>query len=867
MAGVVSSATSQQQNAQSGEPAQLVQARADLAAAEAAHPGNTPEVANALILLSQRQRVARRNIDESMALAKRAVAVSEAAKGPQSALYATALAEMAKVYLAMDHPEQGRPIAEQAMEIAQRAAPGTGDLAIVADALDKICMELGDYSCALRAAEVAVAAIRASHAENDLYLASMLQDLAQIRLKLHDPEGTRAEMEESLAIVDRQAKSAPSMAILESNAAQYFTMSGKPDEALLHLNKALELSKSIYGADSIQVGYATGNLAFFYAKAGRFNDARTEYDLSLALHRKWYGPTHTRTAGLENGYARMLMDSGQLSDAIDLALKAHQSLRENSSLAIRVLPEGQALDLIRNSANPLDVALSVVARHPEIGTARVYQEEIRSRALVAEEMAQRQVSLNRKDDPEVAAMLKELDSERTTALSARNSAQPGAGTSLTSDAALARMERIERTLAERSAAYRAGQRIRTVDLEDVRRNLPPKSVLVSFVLYNRSEVHAPTAPKAFLPFYMAFVLHPDSNKIQVFDLGEAKGIDDLVAKARAAADAEAHSGGMGSTRNERAYRDAALALRQRIWDPLKAELTNATLALVVADGSLNLIPFASLPDGTGYLVEHGPVIHMLTNERDLVPTDQGAKKIGLFAIGSPSFQLAENRLPPSPLRGEDPTCDEFSKIEFQPLPGTAIEVADIGSTWQRWNAAEPEQLVTGDDATLARFLSDSAHSRVLHVATHAFLLDKSCGNGNPLLHSGLVFAGGNHGGAQSIVTAQQIASLDLSGVDWAVLSACNTGNGELKDGEGIYGLQRAFRVAGAHSVIMTLWPVDDDAARQFMHELYAQRLGQHATTADAVWNSSRKILMERRVTGKSTNPWYWAGFVGSGGWE
>jgi CHAT domain-containing protein len=201
------------------------------------------------------------------------------------------------------------------------------------------------------------------------------------------------------------------------------------------------------------------------------------------------------------------------------------------------------------------------------------------------------------------------------------------------------------------------------------------------------------------------------------------------------------------------------------------------------------------------------------------------------------------------------------------LPGTTVEVSDIGSTWQHWNPEEPAQLVTGDDATLARFLDDAAHSRVLHVATHAFLLDKSCGDGNPLLHSGLVFAGGNHGGAQSILTAQQIASLDLSGVDWAVLSACNTGNGELRDGEGVLGLQRAFRVAGAHSVIMTLWPVDDDAARRFMHELYAQRLGRHATTADAVWNSSRKLLLERRAAGKSTHPWYWAGFVGSGGWE
>ncbi len=163
------------------------------------------------------------------------------------------------------------------------------------------------------------------------------------------------------------------------------------------------------------------------------------------------------------------------------------------------------------------------------------------------------------------------------------------------------------------------------------------------------------------------------------------------------------------------------------------------------------------------------------------------------------------------------------------------------------------------------------------MATHAFLLSQSCGDGNPLLHSGLdgnpllhsglVFAGANAKRESSILTAQQVASMDLSGVSWAVLSACNTGAGEVHDGEGVLGLQRAFRVAGARSVIMTLWPVDDGMSRHFMHELYAQRFGHGATTADSIWNASQKLLADRRAAGQSTHPWYWAGFVGSGAWQ
>ena len=111
----------------------------------------------------------------------------------------------------------------------------------------------------------------------------------------------------------------------------------------------------------------------------------------------------------------------------------------------------------------------------------------------------------------------------------------------------------------------------------------------------------------------------------------------------------------------------------------------------------------------------------------------------------------------------------------------AALAANLGITVTKLVAA----LLTGSDASRERFLDEAPRNRILHVATHAFLLDRSCGDSNPLLHAGLVFAGANRSREASILTAQQIASLDLNGVDWAVLSACNTGNGELSDGEGV----------------------------------------------------------------------------------
>jgi CHAT domain-containing protein len=651
--------------------------------------------------------------------------------------------------------------------------------------------------------------------------------------------------------------------ILENNLGADYIRVRKFDKALEHLNRAVDLVKKLYGPDSPLYMQVNDNLANLYNRTGQFSEAWKAYEFSLGNR---FEPEDQRAETIAM-FARSLAQGGNPTRAIEEGLTSARMSREMFMLEARTLPERQALAYDATRPHGLDTSISVVLKHPELPNAEIYQEIVRSRALVADEMARRQKNLNANNDPETARLLKELNDARNELFAAENAHSDTTSREESVNAAQGRMEKIERSLAEHSAALRSDERIYQATTEDVRRNLPAHSVLISYVLYRQRAVDRLDPANTDTPSYVAFVLHPDSDRIHVFPLGEAALLDELVRKARAAADAEAHSGGLGSTRNERNYRVAALALRQRIWDPLRAEIGNARLALVVADGNLNLIPFAGLPQGNGYLVEHGPVIHTLSSERDLVPAEPAQKKSGLLAIGSPTFELAGSSLPRSPLRGDTPTCEEFNRIEFHPLPGTAIEVSDIASTWQRWNAAEPSQMVTGDNATLARFLADSTHSRVLHVATHAFLLDKDCGEGNPLLHSGLVFAGGSHGALQSILTAQQIASLDLRGVDWAVLSACNTGNGELRDGEGVLGLERAFRVAGAHSVIMTLWPVDDDAARRFMHELYAERLGLHATTADAVWNSARVVLAERRAAGKSTHPWYWAGFVGSGGWE
>lgn len=131
---------------------------------------------------------------------------------------------------------------------------------------------------------------------------------------------------------------------------------------------------------------------------------------------------------------------------------------------------------------------------------------------------------------------------------------------------------------------------------------------------------------------------------------------------------------------------------------------------------------------------------------------------------------------------------------------------------------------------------------------------------NPLLLSGLAFAGANRrvpakaDETDRILTAGEIAGISLQGVDWAVLSACDTGVGEVKAGEGVFGLRRAFQVAGAKTVIMSLWPVEDETARQWMEPLYREHFLNGKDTAESVRAASRQILKQRRAkTSKHTS--------------
>jgi CHAT domain-containing protein len=241
-------------------------------------------------------------------------------------------------------------------------------------------------------------------------------------------------------------------------------------------------------------------------------------------------------------------------------------------------------------------------------------------------------------------------------------------------------------------------------------------------------------------------------------------------------------------------------------------------------------------------------------------------------------------------RGARSACGEFQSVHFSPLPASKREVEEIEALLKSEMARQGGGTIvlTGAAASEGEFKAQAPGRRIVHLATHGFFLGSECrswlssipgpsdgqaGAENPLILSGVALAGANHRAAASadeedgILSADEIAAMNLGGVEWAVLSACDTGRGEARAGEGLFGLKRSFHVAGAGTVILSLWPVEDEAARAWMESLYRRHFLDRVDTMESVRAASLQALRDRREKKLSTHPFYWAAFIATGDWR
>ncbi|MEE9291521.1 MAG: CHAT domain-containing protein, partial [Acidobacteriota bacterium] len=479
-------------------------------------------------------------------------------------------------------------------------------------------------------------------------------------------------------------------------------------------------------------------------------------------------------------------------------------------------------------------------------------------------------------------------------------------------------------LAGDAASASAQSRGTAIGLTQVSAALPAESSLLAFVRYERVSNRPPeegTAPGPRLS-YIAFTLTAGSTEPEAIPLGEADRIDPLIGRVRElAAMIPGERPGIDEVAG-RTYVDAAGELRGAIWDPVAPLLAGSRRIFIVPDGAISLVSFAALPiEAERYLVETGPLLHYLSAERDLVrPSRRDGGTRGLLAVGGPDFDAEIKSAPGG--EGSRASCADLRSMTFEALPGSRDEAKAIADIWKKAPREEtsdrrdapPITILTDRRATEEALRTLAPQHAVLHLATRSFFAPGTCrsildaaapvglvptdagpaaddaatiaGEEDPMLEeatavadlplvlSGLVLAGANHAsigeapedGGDGILTAGEIASLDLSNVDWAVLAATGSGLDGVASGARVDGLRRAFERAGAGTLIMSLWPIGDEASLAWLKALYEARLSG-LETAEAMRAATVGLLEAHRKSDRSLLPIDWGAYVAAGDWR
>jgi len=315
-------------------------------------------------------------------------------------------------------------------------------------------------------------------------------------------------------------------------------------------------------------------------------------------------------------------------------------------------------------------------------------------------------------------------------------------------------------------------------------------------------------------------------------------------------------------------------LYKELWQPLENHLKDVTTVHLSPSGALHRIPFEALQnDKKEYLSEHFQ-FHYYSSMRDFAKVEpQQASYKDAVLIGHILYDLQDSL---EYQFEQDAVTMRNLRDKVTPLEGTLEEVNNIDSICRQANLQTALLTIDKPTEEVVQFLTGDNAPSIYHFATHGVFLSPKDTLGaesnlrqrlrtssDPLKRSALMLYGANHtwvkgekilgSGEDGILTALEVTALDLQNTDLVVLSACSTGLGNVHNTEGVFGLQRAFKLAGVDYVVASLWDVDDGATKDLMVEFYKNLLERKQDPATALRNAKRKFMKD--------DPELWAGFI------
>ena len=867
-------------------------------------PPGHPEIAQSLVGLGNVQTELHNYANAKQSL-QEAVAIYRSALPPDHPDIGGTLGSLGGVQTELRDYAGAKQSFEEALALHRKTLPSNDPaIAFTLNHLANLQRTLQDVVGAKRSLEEALAIRRTTLPPNHPDIADSLNDLGLVQGVARDYAGATRSIEEALAIYrEVLPRDHPKLAISLNNLGLMQAASTHYADAKRSFEQALAICRKALPRDHPGTAKVLNNLGITQVELRDHAGARRSLEEALAIYRAALPHDHPAIA-LSLSLLGCLSLATQFGVGESLPRFAEATnLLLAEQLRMAVLQDEQeqlaTAALARWSLGNLISATLIAETGPDLAYNFAVQVKGSVTALQRWVRHVRDVA-----DPETARLLGRLreTNRRLVGLSMdQRSAQIMSGSNdLPKEIRALSLQRdeLERELMERSAAYRNIQARAKVGSAAIRAALPQDTALIDLVNYLHLD---PSTVDEVDPSAMermvAFVVRPDRPDVVIVRLGTTREVADLIKDWRG-------SYGAGKAASS-GHADPGVELRKRLWEPLAKHLEGVKLVLVSPDGPLNGLPWAALlgsHPGTFLVHEYAfavvPVPQLLP---ELVrgkprPANEQPSLLlaGGIAFGEQSAREAEapaGKLPPVPV--------------YRPLPGTESEVNDLAERFRRRFHQAPAPLVLGEDqATKQAILAAAPAHRFLHLATHGFFAGESelsivvageraaakrgvdlrwllgSAGWHPGLLSGLVFAGVNRSDRRpedTILTALEASELELEGVELVVLSACNTGRGQVAGGEGVLGLQRAFQLAGARSVVASLWKVPDEETHQLMREFYRRVWAEKPISrAEALRQAQLWMLehwkgrggVERPDSAQGPPPPYvWAAFVLSGDWR
>ena len=806
-------------------------------------------------------------------------------------LYSMVLGNLGLLYMTLGKYNLAEDYMMQAMELRRNSPNDQKGLATSMNNLAVLYQNQGKYTEADDAITEAQKLARQAEGPKSTAYAITLNNQAILYQLTGKYEDAEQLLKQSITIAEEElGKRSPNFLRIKINLALLYQLQQRYNEAEKIFLDAIEIKKRRLGTSHPDYAILLQDLASLYQEKGEFAKVENLLQEALDIYRKKFGEKHPAVASVKCDLARYYQYTGKYSKALPLLQSALETQTELlgehhpattttiESMAILYWQTGdlpsarnyytrvinEYLDQVRSyfpAMSEYDKTrfwdkispkllryYSFAENVPDI-TGEMFNLRIATKALLLSTTTRVKQMILDSPDASLKTRYKQwLDLKEYLARLYGKSKEELRNEQINLDSLEQVANNLEKELVRQSDIFANGFRLNQLTWNDLAQVLKPDEACIELIRYrNFQGIKADTAVH-----YAALILKNNGKPPVQVTIPHGNLLEsEIIALYRSA---------MQNQQQHAPYRSA-------FWKEIDQETKEIKRLYISTDGVYNQINPGTLQEENGKFLMEGKEIVYLTNSRELMDlkgpseTRTPANKIALL-IGNPHYAkgLMWENVKSSPL---------------PELPGTEKEIALIEKQLKLrgWKVTK----LVGDEATETN-LKKQNHPAVLHIATHGFFLEdlpeteeKVFGiepmkaARNPLLRSGLMLAGADNTIQQAgntsqlsdddgILNAYEASLLPLRQTDLVVLSACETGLGETKNGEGVYGLQRAFEIAGARTLVISLWEVSDEVTQQLMNTFYTYWLQL---------GNKRQAFQKAQLDVKKSHPepFYWGAFM------